>query len=317
VLAVTLLLLIALLEWGLRFFAIQPMGLSDHIHVPTDTPGLVFELVPGTTARGFGRETVTTNAQGFRSPEFVAGKPVIAVIGDSMTFGFGVQDDETNPAVLQEAFPDYQVINAGVSGYNLDQEVAAYERKVAPFNPSLVILEFVVNDADPTAHYNAQGVLTTEDVTPQEEHDRLEAAITAKGTWHIPFKTFLHEKSAIFTFIERRTKGMWFRAQSSVLGPEWTPEMRARYEAGFDRLTQMIGDKPKVFLLWPDRWLHPDTFAWVTQLGRLRGWAVLDVSPLIGIRHQTLGWDHHPSAAVQREVGEALAAFIRDRTLLP
>ena len=36
---------------------------------------------------------ITSNSLGFRSPEPLPGKPVIAVAGDSVAFGFGVSDE--------------------------------------------------------------------------------------------------------------------------------------------------------------------------------------------------------------------------------
>jgi lysophospholipase L1-like esterase len=42
----------------------------------------------------------------------------IAMIGDSVTFGFGVNDGETFTELLQKKFGGFQFINSGVSGYN-------------------------------------------------------------------------------------------------------------------------------------------------------------------------------------------------------
>ena len=313
---VSMVLVILFLEWFLRFSALQPMHPDPHVHQPVMTGGLVYEAVPNNHTRGFGRETIITNSVGFRSPEIMPEKPIIAFIGDSMTFGFGVENEETNPAVVGKMFPDYQIANAGVNGYNLEQEVLAYEQKVVPLDPKLVILEFVINDADAKAHYNAQGVLTTEDLTPAQEEERLRRAITAPGTWHIPFKTFLHEQSALFTFIERRTKGMWFRAKTSIFSKKWSPDMKQYYQTWFERLTKDMGSRPKLFVIWMDGWLHPETDYWVETLARKQGWLVLNLGEYFGMHYQTLGWDHHPSVAVQRQAGELMGEFVVREGLL-
>src|SRR3989338_8286393 len=65
------------------------------------------------------RNTVTTNSLGFRSPEPDSAKPMIALVGDSITFGYGVADDETLAANLQKLLPGYDIQNAGVPGYNI------------------------------------------------------------------------------------------------------------------------------------------------------------------------------------------------------
>ena len=39
-------------------------------------------------------------------------------MGDSVTFGYGVDDDQTWVDGMARALPDVHVINAGVSGFN-------------------------------------------------------------------------------------------------------------------------------------------------------------------------------------------------------
>ncbi len=313
----SLLLCLLLSEAFVRVAGLQPMRPDPPLYRPSAVEGLVYELIPGLHRDGYNRETVTTDANGFRSPALDPARPVIAVVGDSMAFGFGVEDQETNPARLAQAFPDYSVVNAGVSGYNMEQEVIAYETKVAPLDPVMVILEFVINDADPKAHYDAGGRLTTENLTPEEEAARLRAAITRRGTWRIPGKAFLHENSALFTFIERRTKGMWFRAKTDILAAEWTPDMRAYYRAWFERLSASVGGKPKLLVRWPDNWLHPETVLMVDRLAQDHGWRVLDLGDLFGNHYPTLGWDHHPTADAHAKAAEAMVAYIRREGLLP
>lgn len=313
---IALLFAVLLLEAFIRLAGLQPMNRVPNLH-QSASGGLVFELIPSMQTRGYNRETVTTNALGFRSPEIDAAKPNIVVIGDSMTFGLGVEDSQTNPAVLQEHFTSHNVINTGVSSYNLEQEVLAYEQKAMQFDPDLVILEFVINDADPKAHQSPEGGWTTKDQTVEEEDSDLREAITKPGTWKIPGKVFLHKYSALFTFIERRTKGMWFRAQSSILADEWTPEMMRYYQAWFDRLTTDIGDRPKLFVRWPDNWLHPKTVLALDTMAQQRGWHVLDLSDLFGTTYPNLGWDQHPTADTHRQAADAMAALIERENLLP
>jgi hypothetical protein len=39
------------------------------------------------------------------------------ILGDSITYGWSVNDEEAYPWLLQQSFPDYEVVNFGVSGY--------------------------------------------------------------------------------------------------------------------------------------------------------------------------------------------------------
>lgn len=89
-----------------------------------------------------------TRAQNREGPP-VAGPPILA-LGDSMTEGFAVGDDETWPAAL-ERLTGRPVLNAGVRGYGLDQMVLRAERLVPELKPSTVILAFIADDISRTA----------------------------------------------------------------------------------------------------------------------------------------------------------------------
>lgn len=73
----------------------------------------------------------------------------IAVLGDSLTAGFGVAPDEAYPAVLQERLRregyDYRVVNAGVSG---DTTAGGLRRVdwVLRSRPAIVIVALGAND---------------------------------------------------------------------------------------------------------------------------------------------------------------------------
>ena len=56
--------------------------------------------------------------------------PEVIVTGCSFTFGYGLQDDESWPWILQQRLPDYRVVNLGTSGYGTDQALMAAEREV-------------------------------------------------------------------------------------------------------------------------------------------------------------------------------------------
>lgn len=59
----------------------------------------------------------TIDAEGNRyTPGSAAGKPVVEVLGDSFTFGHGVEDNETYSAVLQTHWADFAIKNRAVMG---------------------------------------------------------------------------------------------------------------------------------------------------------------------------------------------------------
>ncbi|MFO0982048.1 MAG: SGNH/GDSL hydrolase family protein [Planctomycetota bacterium] len=100
-----------------------------------------------------GGTTFTTNALGFRNREIAIAKPAgltrILCLGDSMTFGLQIlREDGPYPQQLEkllnqgEPTPRYEVLNAGVSGYGTDQEVATLRTRLLGLAPDIVTIGF-------------------------------------------------------------------------------------------------------------------------------------------------------------------------------
>jgi lysophospholipase L1-like esterase len=98
-----------------------------------------------------------TNADGFRGRLPGAKRPATArvlVLGDSYTFGWAVTEEEVYPqrleAILRQAGADVEVLNLGVPGYNTEQERHLLEETLPRYDPDIVVLGYVLNDAEPT-----------------------------------------------------------------------------------------------------------------------------------------------------------------------
>ncbi len=72
----------------------------------------------------------------------------IALIGDSYTFGSGVEDDETFAALLEARLPDTWCDNFGIGAWGIDQMWMALRHYALPLEPDLVILSFIRYDLD-------------------------------------------------------------------------------------------------------------------------------------------------------------------------
>ncbi len=102
---------------------------------------------------------VRTNSAGYRGAEREITKPPgtfrIALLGDSMTFGWGVREEETFAARLEAmlagSFPErrWEVDNFAMIGSNTAQHAEAFAIDVTPRAPDLVLLGFFMNDVDP------------------------------------------------------------------------------------------------------------------------------------------------------------------------
>jgi len=121
-------------------------------------PELIYSMRPN--ARSYWAtdefvEEVETNSLGLRGGEIPAkadGAKRILILGDSMTFGHGVSEDDSYPArleaMLRERNLRVDVVNAGVKGYGNDQAVKLFADRLRGLDPDLVILAYYTNDLE-------------------------------------------------------------------------------------------------------------------------------------------------------------------------
>ncbi len=118
------------------------------------TEGLPYELRPGFKTLYKSAE-VRINDLGFRGPSPDPNRPVhLALVGDSVTFGNCIGEDQTLACHLQSTLAArgiaLQVLNCGVPGYNVENVVRFAEARVLDLNPALVVYVFVANDVSPS-----------------------------------------------------------------------------------------------------------------------------------------------------------------------
>lgn len=98
-----------------------------------------------------GREgTYAANSEGFRSSYVAAGldgaEQLVVLLGDSFTFGTGVDEGATFGALLDEALPGVAVHNLALPGMGLDQMWMVLRHWALPLQPQLVVVAFIDND---------------------------------------------------------------------------------------------------------------------------------------------------------------------------
>jgi hypothetical protein len=83
------------------------------------------------------------NSKGLRDDETgyekPAGKFRIVLLGDSRTFGFGVPIEKHFSTLLEGYFKDVEVINMGVGGYGVDQQLLSLRSEGFRYGPDLVL----------------------------------------------------------------------------------------------------------------------------------------------------------------------------------
>lgn len=71
----------------------------------------------------------------------------VVVLGDSFTFGIGVNDEETYTQTMSEQLGrEYAVINGGMGGWGIDSEIKWFYKVGASYKPKYVVLQFTMND---------------------------------------------------------------------------------------------------------------------------------------------------------------------------
>lgn len=142
---------IVIFEVLLRLFAPQPYIYPRYQYSERYGQTLYPSTVMVAERPGRWRFTYTTNEFGLRGPTVLVSNryelPNIAVIGDSYTFGNGVNDGEPYPAILADLLAGQaHVVNLGVPGYGLTQQIRHFYEFGQVYEPSIVLLQFTNND---------------------------------------------------------------------------------------------------------------------------------------------------------------------------
>jgi hypothetical protein len=76
----------------------------------------------------------------------IPGRRRMMILGDSYGWGYGVGQDEIFHQIFQRQHPEWEVINASVSGYSTDQEYLYYTSRGYRYHPDVVVCVFAEND---------------------------------------------------------------------------------------------------------------------------------------------------------------------------
>ena len=223
---VYLILLIFALELNLRkfeklpdyqpnvMFAVDFNEDHPHIHKESKIPGLIFELDSNVDSMWQG-VSIRTNAMGLRDKEYSIKKPEgtfrIIGLGDSITFGASIDEEDTFLNVLESKLNEggrgkFEVLNAGISAYNLIQYYILFKNKLIKYDPDLVLVNFYQNDYIPinflkrydnfNETYKAGGTYTSEEILAQN----------LAGFFPFPYNLnyFLLANSALYRFLNIR-----------------------------------------------------------------------------------------------------------------
>jgi lysophospholipase L1-like esterase len=272
---------------------------------------------------------VSFNNFGFRdlerSRQPAAGTVRVLALGDSVTFGMGVEQGLTYPRqaeiLLTKALgARVEVLNMGMPGYNTLHQLAQLREFGLGLQPKAVVVGFLYNDIEPSTAQREQGLETNDVSLPR----RIKSGINAAALW-------LKKNSLFVAWVTPRVgmalrplgvKGMGqvgeIKDQYVDSNPQWRRMQEALLE--MKRLTAERGIELVVMIIpamtrfddaaYPIKEYHQA----VASFCRDHGIKVLDLLPafwgLDGTRFWISATDGHPNAEGQRRIAEALAAFL-------
>lgn len=272
---------------------------------------------------------VRTNADGWRNPDVSAnkaGRLRIVAVGDSVTFGWGVEERDAYPRRLERMLAadralgrDVEVVNLGNGGYNTAQERAALLRYGFAYEPDLVTLLYVNND-----FHSSDG-----------RDELVEQGDPPGGVWSrlrdraLPVWRFVVERSVLLTQIvyawrsddptleekiSRRfgsVEGYWERH------PGWIRSREALRGIAQDCRQRGVPLIVFTYSLSEDfytRNLYPQ----VARVGAAEGFPVIDVRTRVRLtapveEYVNSAADLHPNAKGHAVIAEVMREVLRDR----
>lgn len=143
--------------WGIQ----QAMATSRMVQIGYTIDGDRVLLTPGHFDSGAGWSyTVGLDHRRVVPASKPNGVCTLAIVGDSVAFGWGVNDNETFANLIAQAHPEWRVINYGVSGYNRDDI-----RQLLPIVQADVVVWLTIENDD-NGPLISQQVGGTDPLTP-------------------------------------------------------------------------------------------------------------------------------------------------------
>ncbi|HME44525.1 MAG TPA: SGNH/GDSL hydrolase family protein [Syntrophorhabdales bacterium] len=142
------LFLLIILEFAVRVFfpQINYQGVQRSLFVENKF-GQTMGLAPNSSGEIFGKE-IHTDEYGFRQMNTPAKyHKSWLFLGDSVTFGAGIDTDQIFPQLIQNAFPDTKIWNTAVVGYSAPNYLDVV-KAFLPDHPEIekIVLFFCLND---------------------------------------------------------------------------------------------------------------------------------------------------------------------------
>jgi lysophospholipase L1-like esterase len=290
---------------------------------------LGWELTPGAAGRLKSDEfdvAIEINDHGERADyevpyERTPGKRRLLAIGDSFSFGHGVEAAEAWPARLAGLLPDTEVVNLAVTGYGTDQQVLRLEKQGLAYKPDVVILGLFEGNVFRNLKREQMGY-------PKPLFELEDGKLELRG---VPLPRLAEGETYASAMPFSR---LWALAGGRAIelfrhlgfGKSWplTSAILERFAAD----CRKVGAEPRVVLIPKDRavdapgWrgaIHRRTLREIEELSKGRGLATLDLTPVLAAQLEQDGQplyfpvDGHWNVAGHETAAKAIADWLAPR----
>lgn len=233
-----------------------------------------------------GRKPVRINSQGTRGPEFtVARQPGtirILSLGDSRTFGWGVEETDTFSSLLQQTLLQSQtftskveVINAGVNAWSYPQLEVFYKLRARDWKPDIV----VVGEANLWTQFSEKN--SPEFVSKFMSRVRLKNLLRRFATYHyiveVKLKDFYERHRTRFIPVDPK--------QDNLFKEQQQKDPNEAFRRAIDELCASVlrdGGRPVLLFLPTQDQLtatnRPDVLELKSQIAQERGLRLVDIT---------------------------------------
>jgi len=185
-----------------------------------------FRLVPGSDVAFLFESTTTPvrvriNRHGLRGPELDTSRPLrVLFLGDSVTFGYGVEEDSTFVARIDQRWREqglpWQAVNGGIENAGIVEERMLLEELWDTVSPSAVVLCFYANDSRPPVGFSDEYLLEDPIDRFFRTHPQLLSSSRLAAFFHFRYRRLLSRirlyRSPIparFAWIDLWREGSW------------------------------------------------------------------------------------------------------------
>jgi lysophospholipase L1-like esterase len=198
-----------------------------------------------------------TNSKGlrdFREYDYKKSEEVyrILILGDSFSFGNGVNLEESYPEYLRENFKDenIEIINLGIPGYGINNEYLLFLEEGKKYEPDLILIQFYLNDWGTHQLTEEKGKIIVDKKNSLVADDKGFLVSSGKLSFIKKIHLFSLKNSRTYSFVYSKSRNTLtplidnYRKKSSpfIFYSKDSPEYKEKYE-GYYSILRMLDEK--------------------------------------------------------------------------